>query len=396
MTTIRQLIQTSPARADDLFAKLLDTSETAVKTRERLFGELKGELETLASLEEQHLFPVLRKHKDLKDLVREALNDNKATRKLLTELDHTPKDSEEFATRVGELRKVFQQHVRDDKKELLPAILQALTDEEAASVVVRIEAEKSEIEEARRAEALERRVEARQEREKAEDLLAEQKEAARRERKTREAAQHAAEDVARTATAAAESAQKIVRSAAESVQRVAASPTSTGSLFWDAMFGMWAVPQGGPLARRTSTQAPTVHSSQDEEVIPLAEETLILGKHTVTSGTTTVRRFVVESPAEKQITLYDEKVVVERRRPVTDAATGKVLTELSVEMIETSEIPLVAKDIKVREEVVVRRERTKRVETVRETVRRDEVEIQHSAGSERSGKKQASLAYSRK
>ncbi len=45
-----------------------------------------------ASLEEQHLFPVLRKHKDLKDLVREALNDNKATRKLLTELDHTPKD----------------------------------------------------------------------------------------------------------------------------------------------------------------------------------------------------------------------------------------------------------------------------------------------------------------
>ena len=113
MTTIRQLIQTSPARANELFAKLVDTSETAVKTRERLFAELKDELELFTSLEEQHLFPVLRKHKELKDLVREALSDNKATRKLLTELDHTPKDSEEFAARVAELRRVFQQHVRD-------------------------------------------------------------------------------------------------------------------------------------------------------------------------------------------------------------------------------------------------------------------------------------------
>src|SRR3712207_1900634 len=141
MTTIRQLIQTSPIRANELFAKLVDTSENAVKTREKLFGELKEELELLASLEEQHLFPVLRKHKDLKDLVRDALNDNKATRKLLAEIDHMPKDSEGFTTRVAELRKVFQQHVRDEKKELLPAVLQALSDEEAAAVVERIEAE---------------------------------------------------------------------------------------------------------------------------------------------------------------------------------------------------------------------------------------------------------------
>src|ERR687898_1545554 len=131
MTTLRQLIQTSPARVNELFAKLVDTSETAVKSREKLFTELKGELELLADLEEQHLFPVLRKHKELKDLVREALNDNKATRKLLTELDHTPKDNEEFASRVAELRRVFQQHVRDEKKELLPAVLKALSDEEA-------------------------------------------------------------------------------------------------------------------------------------------------------------------------------------------------------------------------------------------------------------------------
>src|SRR5918997_4036998 len=165
MTTLRQLIQTSPSRVNELFAKLVDTSETAVKTREKFFAELKGELELLAELEEQHLFPVLRKHKNLKDLVREALNDNKTTRKMLTELEHTPKDSEEFASRVTELRRVFQQHVRDEKKELLPAVLKALSDEEAQAVVERVEAGKAEIDEVKRQEAEERRAEARQERE---------------------------------------------------------------------------------------------------------------------------------------------------------------------------------------------------------------------------------------
>ncbi|HZB53147.1 MAG TPA: hypothetical protein VE527_05950 [Reyranella sp.] len=53
MTTIKQLIQTSPAKANEIFAKLVDTSGAAVKTRERLFAELKDELELQANLEEQ-------------------------------------------------------------------------------------------------------------------------------------------------------------------------------------------------------------------------------------------------------------------------------------------------------------------------------------------------------
>src|SRR3954447_25235919 len=87
MTAIRQFIQTSPAKANELFGKLLETSDSASKTRERLFGQLKEELELVASLEEQHLFPLLKKRKETKELVQEALSDNKQTRKLLTELE---------------------------------------------------------------------------------------------------------------------------------------------------------------------------------------------------------------------------------------------------------------------------------------------------------------------
>jgi Hemerythrin HHE cation binding domain len=166
MTTIRQLIYSSPKKANELFAKLVDTSETAVKTRERLFSELKNELELQAELEEQHLFPVLKKHKETKGLVADALSDNRQTRKLLAELESTPKDSEVFGAKVTELQKAFQQHVRDEKKELLPAVVKALSDEEANTVVEKIEDEKAHVEAAQRADAKREREEAAAKRER--------------------------------------------------------------------------------------------------------------------------------------------------------------------------------------------------------------------------------------
>lgn len=187
MTTIRQLITSSPVRANELFAKLVDTSETAVKTRDRLFSELKVELDLQAELEEQHLFPVLKKHKDTKGLVADALNDNQQTRKLMDELERTPKDSEAFGAKVAELRKVFQQHVRDDKKEFLPAVIKALSDEEASSVVEKIEDEKARIEADNRADADERRAETKREREQAEAANDKAKTAAERAVKATEA-----------------------------------------------------------------------------------------------------------------------------------------------------------------------------------------------------------------
>ena len=221
----------------------------------------------------------------------EVLADNKQMRALLDDLETTPKDNEEFAAKVAELRKIHQKRVRDEKNELLPAVLKALSDEEAQAIVEKIEAERAEIEEDRRVEAEQRRAEAKHEREQEAMSLAEQQEEAERDQERRAAVRQTVEAVARTGEVAAESAKQIVRSAAEGVQRVAIAPMSTGSILWDTMFDMWTAPLGRSVGRPANGQP----STQAEEVIALAEETLIVGKQTVTSGTTTVRRVVVES-----------------------------------------------------------------------------------------------------
>ncbi|WP_201833222.1 phasin family protein [Microvirga zambiensis] len=136
----RHFGQTPPDRANDLFDKLLATSDGAAKTRERLLLELKDELDLLANLQEQHLFPILRKH-DMQDLLEAAVSDNRETAALLEELASIPKSGGEFLGKIAALRQAFQKHIRDDRKELLPAILQVLSAEEAQAVADKVEDE---------------------------------------------------------------------------------------------------------------------------------------------------------------------------------------------------------------------------------------------------------------
>jgi hypothetical protein len=67
-------------------------------------------------------------------------------------------------------------------------------------------------------------------------------------------------------------------------------------------------PLSVPAASTTLPPSETAgDASSREAVIPLAEEQLDVGKRTVDRGTTRIRRYVVEKPVEKSVTLRGEK-----------------------------------------------------------------------------------------
>lgn len=381
-------MQSGPAKANELFARLAETSDGAVKTRERLFAELRSELEVHASLEEQHLFPILRKNAETKDLVVDAIRDNKELRAKLSELDALPKNDPAFVEQLTALQRSFRQHARDEKTELLPAVQRALSEEQVQDVTEKMEAGFAEAEQARQAEAEQRRGKARQEREEAEfvarqaELRVQQTETAERDPtaaaerafvEARQLAEPAAKPMAATTRAAGEAAHVAMRaSGAEGRRRAQAQATALTNMF------LWPWAGAMQTLQQTRTPGQARGPASMEEVIPLGEEVLEVGKRTENRGTARIRRFVVETPAEQQVTLLSEKVVVERRRPVSDKVTGEILTEVTVEIVETEEVPTITKRLRLREELVVRTERTQRVETVRETVRHDEVDIEQA------------------
>ena len=125
-----------------------------------------------------------------------------------------------------------------------------------------------------------------------------------------------------------------------------------------------------------STTGTSARATTEPGTIQLSEETLAIGKRAVNRGTTRVRRYVVETPVEETVNLHSETVTIERR-PVTDgrAVGGTDFTDKVIEVTETAEEAVVGKQARVREEVVIHKEGADRTETVRDTVRREDVEI---------------------
>ena len=115
-----------------------------------------------------------------------------------------------------------------------------------------------------------------------------------------------------------------------------------------------------------------------ETRLAVAEEQLMVGKRVVQRGGVRVRSVVTERPVEQQVSLRDETIKVERRpvnRAATDADTN-VFSEQAFELTETDEEAVVAKETRVIEEVVIGKTVEQRTETVKDTVRRSDVEVE--------------------
>ena len=146
---------------------------------------------------------------------------------------------------------------------------------------------------------------------------------------------------------------------------------------------------GGYEVSPHATEARTVGSSvsddgsyadtsaqADDESIPIVEERLRVGKRDTSHGRVRVRAYTVEEPVSETVNLREDRVELERRpvdRAVTDADTA--FQDRTVEAEEYVEEAVVSKEARIVEEVSLRKTSDTRQETVTDSVRHTEVEI---------------------
>ena len=127
-----------------------------------------------------------------------------------------------------------------------------------------------------------------------------------------------------------------------------------------------------------ATQYQAGSANQGEYALPVIEEQLSVGKRAVERGGVRVYSRITETPVEETVRLREEHVTVERRpvnRAVSDADFS-AFKEGTIEVTETSEEAVVGKQARVVEEVIVGKQVEERTETVRDTVRRTDVEVE--------------------
>jgi len=126
-------------------------------------------------------------------------------------------------------------------------------------------------------------------------------------------------------------------------------------------------------------------TSEGERSIPVIEEELEVGKRMVQTGGKRLRSRIIERPVEESLRLREERVRVERNtvdRPATEADFDN-FKETEIEITEQAEVPVVSKQARVVEEVSLGKDVTEHEETVRDTVRKTEVDVEDVSKSDK-------------
>ena len=133
------------------------------------------------------------------------------------------------------------------------------------------------------------------------------------------------------------------------------------------------------IMERYETSTGESSPQEQGETVQEIEEELSVGKRKVASGGVRVTTSVSETPVEETVTLREEEVEVERRpadRKLKPEEAEAAFQDKTVEMLGTSEELEVSKEARVVGEVSLGKRVAEQEETVKDTVRRSQVEIE--------------------
>ena len=145
-------------------------------------------------------------------------------------------------------------------------------------------------------------------------------------------------------------------------------------------YGLGAASTGAYAATDTTTDRDldtTRGLGTTDDVIPVVDERLVVGKRDVNLGRVRVRSYLREEPVSANVNLHEERVTLERRpvdRPLTDADAA--FRDRTIEAEAHAEEAVIGKEARVTEEISLRKEGFEHEETVNDTVRKTEVEIE--------------------
>jgi hemerythrin superfamily protein len=111
-----------------LLTALEETTERAVKTREKVHEELEVALTAHAKIEEEILYPVLEELKKTHDITLEAVEEHHVIKTLLKELAQLPEKSEHWTAKLTVLKEMVEHHVKEEEGDMFPKARKALSE----------------------------------------------------------------------------------------------------------------------------------------------------------------------------------------------------------------------------------------------------------------------------
>lgn len=137
MPAIYDMLHQDHEKVKHALNQILDTTDGAEKTREKLFEQVRQDLEVHTKFEEQVFYPTFRKAKDdteAKEEIADALDEHQEAKSMLDEMARMDKTSDDFVKKVETLKKALEHHISDEEDEMFPQARKTLSDEDAMTM----------------------------------------------------------------------------------------------------------------------------------------------------------------------------------------------------------------------------------------------------------------------
>ncbi len=115
------------------------TTERAEKTRTELFERLKGFLEVHERIEEEVLYPALKKKPKSEDIAYEGFEEHHVVDTIFEELEATPVDSPEWTAKFTVAKENIEHHIEEEEGEMFKMTRQLFSDDELEQMGTRMQ-----------------------------------------------------------------------------------------------------------------------------------------------------------------------------------------------------------------------------------------------------------------
>lgn len=118
----------------EILKKMKGSSEGAVKTREKLYSQLKEELIPHMKAEEKVFYPALMEKKEARKNALEAIEEHGVAETVLRQLGDVPVKDEVWAAKLKVLKELIEHHIEEEEEEIFKIAEKALNKDEIKKV----------------------------------------------------------------------------------------------------------------------------------------------------------------------------------------------------------------------------------------------------------------------
>ena len=125
------LLKKDHLKVKELFKRFESAGDRAAQTKQRLFDEIKADLDAHAAIEEEIFYPAMQavRSKEVQDLVLEAIEEHKVVKTLLKEIAELTPADEEFDAKMKVLKENVEHHADEEEEEMFPQAEEHLSEE---------------------------------------------------------------------------------------------------------------------------------------------------------------------------------------------------------------------------------------------------------------------------